>query len=157
MDYDIESGKIEASEYICQMCHKNPDEHCIHILGISNDSFYFYFSPFESKNLKDTDELLNHIYGHLQFNTKKWILLLDCSNMRLSDIYYLNNLKILFINLNLNLDFTLLDNIVLLNYSFLNSIILNFLFKDYHLFLKNKLIYDKNNSFSHLIELYFDE
>jgi hypothetical protein len=156
MEYDIESGKIEPGEYICSSCQLNPHSHYIRVLSITNHLLYFYFCPIDSVDLKDTEGLLNHLYGDLRYNKKKWILLFDCFHIGFNEIYYLRKLRNLYNHYQLNLDYYLLENIVLLNNTYFNNTLLSFLFSDYYTYFKEKILYDKNNNFKELIETYLD-
>lgn len=156
MEYDIESGNIEPGEYICPSCQLNPNSHYIRILSITNNLLYFYFCPIDSNDLKDTEGLLNHLYGDLRFNQRKWILIFDCFHIGFNEIYYLRKLKNLYIHYQLKIDFYLLEHIVLINHNYFNTSMLSFLFREYYFSNKEKIIYDKDDYFKELIETYLD-
>ena len=157
MEYDIESGDVNTGEYICSSCQLNSNSHCFKLINMNNSSLYFYFCAVDSFDLKDTYGLLNHLYGNLRYNKRNWVLLFDCFDIGIMEIFYLNKLKNLYNHYELKVDFTLLENIILLNTTFFNTSMLSIIFNNVNKYFKSKIIHDKNDYFKNLVEIYLNE
>lgn len=140
------------SEYICGDCYYAPSSHSFRKIGE-----YYYCCPSSAKKYYDADGIEHHICLELSKVKRPWTLILDMQGYRLKHAPCIN----IIIKLSHTFYFEKLQQIIIINHNLLFKLKINTSWFNISKSIRNKILFDTNNTFSKLFnitnELYNDE
>ena len=133
----------------CKHCYFSRNTHSFHKLKENNEAVYFYTCY--SKN-KETEGFTEHMRLELTKLKRKWIWIFDGLLFKFRYFYNISMAKSIINILSSNLCENL-ETIIIINQNLSFRIMILFIWRYIPRFIKNKIIFDKNKSFSNLLEL----
>lgn len=143
---------MSRNEDKCYECSYTPNYHSFHLLSENDDECYYYTCPAEAKTYNDPDGFIHHIEVELRKKRKPWVWIINGEAFGLTHIWCSKmHSKIL----QLATDYAKLDliNIIVIRQNITFKMLLNSSWYLIDKSLRKKIVIDKTNSFSELLNI----
>lgn len=137
---------------VCIECFYTPNYHSFHLLSETDDHYYFYTCPSETKIYNDPDGLVKHIRLYIENINKQWTWIFNAEDFGFKHAKC-KTLHSEVMNLLSEYAPSLLKNIIIINQNLKFKAYLSTCWYYIPTHLRRKIIFDVKNNFSSLLKL----